>query len=495
MDKLADILSTFFVTSQNYKPNKKDSGSLKKHKKSKSEKITHTDENHVDEKHVDEKHVDENHVDENHVDENHVDENHVDENHVDENHVDENHSILAEHHTDEHLEHHTDEHLEHHTDEHLEHHTDEHLEHHTDEHLEHHTDEHLEHHTDEHLEHHTDEHLEHHTDEHREHHTDEHKTSKNKFLDTSSSLSKSSSGSSDKSSSKSSSGSSSGSSDKSSSGSSSKSSSKSSSESSSKSSSESSSESSSGSSSGSSSKSSRNNTKSRNSIEKIREKIRQDIKENVSEQSLVKNLDDVMKKYILKPSEFYKKNMFIISDNVKTSIDILSDFLHKISMMKNADSIYSNSVNIISNVQNKKLYKQMLLENPYLYFTNFDVKNSLTKRKIDSLDNDSRTIFIFDNEMAHQYIEYIDILFSKNVHVFVLLDEEDKNIYDLYNLFESKLLIYKPSKNKMLQKRFYKNFIKKHFKDLLFDQYYNKVNNENIDIKYVILKNDELRYN
>mgnify|MGYP000710459352 FL=1 len=47
----------------------------------------------------------------------------------------------------------------------------------------------------------------------------------------------------------------------------------------------------------------------------------------------------------------------------------------------------------------------------------------------------------------------------------------------------------------MLQKRFYKNFIKKHFKDLLFDQYYNKVNNENIDIKYVILKNDELRYN
>ena len=417
MDKLADILSTFFVTSQNYKPNKKDpANSIKKDKT--SSKLSKSDK-------------------------------------IAEHH----HSIPSEHHSI-----HSDHHSilsEHHSIP-LKHHSIP-SEHHSIP-LEHHSIHSIP--------------LEQHS-------------SKNTLPDTSSSLSNSLDHSSSSESSR-------------------KSSKKSSSESSSESS-KSSSESSKSSSESSIKDESRNNTKSKKSIEEITQEIRQDIKEKfneeslvknsdvdkekVSEESLVKNVDDVMKKYVLKPSEFYKKNMFIISDNVKTSIDILSDFLHKISMMKNADSIYNNSINIISNVQNKKLYKQMLLENPYLYFTNFDVKNSLTKRKIDSLDNDLRTIFIFDNEMAHQYVEYIDILFSKNAHVFVLLDEEDKNIYDLYNHFESKLLIYKPSKNKMLQKRFYKNFIKKHFKDLLFDQYYNKVNNENIDIKYVVLKNDELRYN
>ena len=424
MDKLADILSTFFVTSQNYKPNKKDpANSIKKDKT--SSKLSKSDK-------------------------------------IAEHH----HSIPSEHHSI-----HSDHHSilsEHHSIP-LKHHSIP-SEHHSIP-LEHHSIP-LEHHSIHSIP------LEQHS-------------SKNTLPDTSSSLSNSLDHSSSSESSR-------------------KSSKKSSSESSSESS-KSSSESSKSSSESSIKDESRNNTKSKKSIEEITQEIRQDIKEKfneeslvknsdvdkekVSEESLVKNVDDVMKKYVLKPSEFYKKNMFIISDNVKTSIDILSDFLHKISMMKNADSIYNNSINIISNVQNKKLYKQMLLENPYLYFTNFDVKNSLTKRKIDSLDNDLRTIFIFDNEMAHQYVEYIDILFSKNAHVFVLLDEEDKNIYDLYNHFESKLLIYKPSKNKMLQKRFYKNFIKKHFKDLLFDQYYNKVNNENIDIKYVVLKNDELRYN
>ena len=48
-----------------------------------------------------------------------------------------------------------------------------------------------------------------------------------------------------------------------------------------------------------------------------------------------------------------------------------------------------------------------------------------------------------------------------------------------------------------MQKHFYKTTIKKLClrNDLTFDEYYNIINNENIDIKYIILKNDEIRYN
>jgi len=144
----------------------------------------------------------------------------------------------------------------------------------------------------------------------------------------------------------------------------------------------------------------------------------------------------------------------------------------------------------------------MLLENPYLYFTEFDVKNNISKKRILEMDTSLRTIYIFDNNMFTQYQDIISLLLDKNVHVFVLINNEDKNGYDTYSMLgKNKLLVYKPNKLKMIQKRFYKYYIKPLYRDKQesafsdFDSYYITVNNENLDLKYIIIRDDELRYN
>jgi hypothetical protein len=204
---------------------------------------------------------------------------------------------------------------------------------------------------------------------------------------------------------------------------------------------------------------------------------------------------DLIKKYTLKPNEFYKKTIFIVNDNIKDSVDILSDLLYKLSLKKDIDTLYNNKLHIISGSDNKKIYRQMLLENPYLYFTDFDVKTSLSKRKISELD-DKRNIFIFDVDVANDYKDFILELSQKNVHIFIIANDEDKLLHTLYtSIGNNKLLIYKPTKLKMIHKKFYKNYIRHLCDENNFDQYYNKINNENIDIKYIILKENQLRYN
>jgi hypothetical protein len=67
---------------------------------------------------------------------------------------------------------------------------------------------------------------------------------------------------------------------------------------------------------------------------------------------------------------------------------------------------------------------------------------------------------------------------------------------DYYNKIGNKrLLIHKQNKLKSLQKRFFKYVISNIDKKMPFDDYYNRINDENMDLKYIILKEDELRYN
>lgn len=203
-----------------------------------------------------------------------------------------------------------------------------------------------------------------------------------------------------------------------------------------------------------------------------------------------------LKKYILKPSQFYKKNINIVTDGIEGGIEILSDLLYKLSLIKDVDKIYDNTIHIVSDIDNKKLYKQMLLDNPYLYFTNFDVTQTLSKRKVEESITDKRSIYIFDNNMVNKYNNIVNLIIDKNVHVFVLSNQEDKTGFDTFSsLGQNKILLYKPNKLKMIQKRFYKYYIKplSMFSD--FDTYYVTVNNEDLDLKYIIIKDNELRYN
>ena len=216
-----------------------------------------------------------------------------------------------------------------------------------------------------------------------------------------------------------------------------------------------------------------------------------------SSKSLNKDLS--IKKYILRPSDFYKSNILIVNDEIKTSINILSDLLYKLGLMKDVDTIYDNNIHVITSVENKKFFTKMLLDNPYLFFTNFDVKKQLSRDKIKNLDNlEKRTIFIIDNKTLNKPLRHKDLhsLISKNVHV-IVISGEDYNLDKTFNVLgNNKFLIHKLNKSKNMQKHFYKTTIQKlNLNNTSFETYYNIINNENIDIKYIILKNNEIRYN
>jgi len=207
-----------------------------------------------------------------------------------------------------------------------------------------------------------------------------------------------------------------------------------------------------------------------------------------------------IKKYILRPSNFYKSNILIVNDDIKDSIDILSDLFYKLGLMKDVNNIYDNNIHVITSLENKKVFTKMLLDNPYLFFTNFDVKKQLSREKIKNLDNlEKRTIYIIDNKTLTKPLKHKDLqsLVSKNVHVIIIAGEE-YNLDRTFNVMgNNKLLIHKLNKSKNMQKHFYKTTIKNLClpNKLAFDDYYNIINNEDIDIKYIILKNDQIRYN
>jgi hypothetical protein len=215
---------------------------------------------------------------------------------------------------------------------------------------------------------------------------------------------------------------------------------------------------------------------------------------NIMDTSEKKN--ELLKKYILKPSEFHKKNMLITNDNKKDSFDIISDILYKLSLLKNINDIYTNDLYIFTSNDNRKMFKKMLLDNPYLYFTNFYVKQKIQKNahSIEELKEERKTIYIIDTEILSD-IENLKHFINPKIHL-ILLTNDNNKIIDFYNLLgDKRILIHKQNKLKSMQRRFFKSVIKQINKDINFEDFYNEINNENIDVKYIILKENELRYN
>ena len=208
--------------------------------------------------------------------------------------------------------------------------------------------------------------------------------------------------------------------------------------------------------------------------------------------------DILLRKYILKPSDFHKKNIMIINKDFESSIIVLSEILYKLSIMKNINKIFSSNVYITSTDEHKSIYKQILLNNPHLYFTDLNVKNKLDKSKLKYLD-ELRTIHIIDNELLSTIdAKEFEYLLNNDVLLIIMAKDDDKNAITTYDLLTSnKILIHKLYGSKTIQKNFYKIFIKYICKEQVstFENYYKMINNENLDIKYLILKNDELRYN
>jgi hypothetical protein len=208
----------------------------------------------------------------------------------------------------------------------------------------------------------------------------------------------------------------------------------------------------------------------------------------------------VPKKYIMKANELTKKDMMIVNREMKENLTTLGDFLHMMSLMRNVEETYSSSTYIITSNNNKKVFKQMLLENPYLHFTDFVVKTSLSKSNISDIKQSSkRTILLIDTDAAdfsdntlNKYLE----LRKDNVQL-VLLSTQYTKTSAIYNLLgEHRLLIHRKERLKSMQRIFYKQVIKILCIDKIeFDNYFYIMNHDNFGVRYVIIKKDQIRYN
>jgi hypothetical protein len=197
-----------------------------------------------------------------------------------------------------------------------------------------------------------------------------------------------------------------------------------------------------------------------------------------------------LKKYTLKPKEFYNKNIMIVGSEKTSNMQVLSDILHKLSMLTDVKDTFNNTIYIFTKNHNKKMYKKLLLDNPYLYFNDIQI-NKLDNENIKDTKY-KKTIYIVDENT-------FDLNTVKDNTQFIIISNDIvSGIRDIYaQLGDRKMLLYKINKLKLNQKQFYKKVIKKLAKKVFsdFEDFYTSLNNEYVDAKYIVFKNSELRYN
>ena len=157
--------------------------------------------------------------------------------------------------------------------------------------------------------------------------------------------------------------------------------------------------------------------------------------------------------------------------------------------MNSVSDIYDNSLHIFTFNEDKKNFRDMLLENPYLYFTNLSIKTSVSTRY--KFESDKRHIVIVDFNVLSE-LDKLTSLRKDNVQLIVLYNTYNSSVYDIYKqLGEDSILINKKDRLKILQKTFY-NKVVKHLAP--FEDYINVINDEDLDVKNLVIKNGELRY-
>jgi hypothetical protein len=205
-----------------------------------------------------------------------------------------------------------------------------------------------------------------------------------------------------------------------------------------------------------------------------------------------------VKRYIIKSTGMCRKNIAIINTDADDNFKILSDMLHSFSIMNNVQDVYYNTIHIITS-ENKRKCKKMFLDNPYMYFTDFNIMNSITSNKIKSIiENDKKVIVIIDmDNLRDNFEKYIDLVQS-NAQIILLSSSYSDEIVDAYNrLGENRIILHKKQKLKLLQKNFFNKMLKRvceTVEPMTFEIYYNIMNEENFGLKYVIVLKSELRY-
>jgi hypothetical protein len=203
-----------------------------------------------------------------------------------------------------------------------------------------------------------------------------------------------------------------------------------------------------------------------------------------------------LQKMVMRASDISKKNIILANVNLKENLALLGELLHNISLMKDVQNIYTGTVTIVCNTENKKYYKKLMIENPYLYFTDFIVtKNFSQEKQKGILQSDKRSLLIVDCDENADQKAYNNIIDSgANVQViFVMTNLSNAQLYT--SLPSNKMLIHKKQSLKSLQKLFF-NSILKNICDvhMTFNDYFKLVNQDTFAVRYIVVNNGNLRY-
>jgi hypothetical protein len=197
------------------------------------------------------------------------------------------------------------------------------------------------------------------------------------------------------------------------------------------------------------------------------------------------------KKFILRGVDLRKKNIFITNKDIDDNVVVLSEVIDSLSLIKGIDDLYTKRVYVITSSENRQAFKKMMLDNPYMYFTDFIVKSSIPSKKIEEICEDKRkTIIVVDANVDTD----VSKLFRESIQLFVV--GSNNNVVETYKASEeSKLVLFKKEKTKPLQKIFFNTFVRNVCNvDIGFQEFYDYFNKKIFGVKYIIIKDGELRY-
>jgi hypothetical protein len=194
-----------------------------------------------------------------------------------------------------------------------------------------------------------------------------------------------------------------------------------------------------------------------------------------------------------------KKTIYIVNKNLETNISFLSKVLYNINKIDNIDNIYSNNVRFIINTDDKKEYKKILLEYPYLFFNTFNFNKSSKSM----IDDKLKMIYVIDYDFVkqddalnHKISKIIERDNDKIQFIFMTTDFNNTGINDETNWKET-ILFHDLDNLKSIQKLFYRKIVKNcdittpeindwdEYKQILSDN----------DVKCVVITENQLRFN
>jgi hypothetical protein len=204
------------------------------------------------------------------------------------------------------------------------------------------------------------------------------------------------------------------------------------------------------------------------------------------------------RKYIMRAVGLCRKNITIVNTDANDNFQILSDLLHSFSIMNNVQDVFYNSICVVTS-ENKRKFKRMFLDNPYMYFTEFNVLSTLGSTKMkDITENEKRVIVILDMDSFRDniYSDKYSELFQSRAQIILVSTSYTEDIINVYNQFgDNKIILHKKQKLKLLQKNFYNKLLRQVCDTpLSFEMYYKVMNEDNFGVKYIIVLGKELRY-